>query len=87
MSPAFARLLAIPFALPAFGLGALEKLWEGPLPVLSANPCRSWHVAPRFIVAAIRHYAEDPTCREEIGTEAEHERPRDALRRQAQPIS
>jgi len=38
MSPAFARLLAIPFALPAFGLGALEKLWEGPLPVLSATP-------------------------------------------------
>jgi hypothetical protein len=45
------------------------------------------HVDARFLLDAIRHYAEDPTHRGAIGTEAEHERLRDVLRRQAQPIS
>jgi hypothetical protein len=70
------------------GLRATQTL--GPLGDFGTSivlPTGLLHVEPRFIVAAIRHYAEDPTHRGEIGTEAEHDRMRDALRRQPQPIS
>jgi hypothetical protein len=71
-------------------VGLLARQTLGPLGGFGTSielPTGMLHVEPRFLVAAIRHYAEDPTHRAAIGTEAEHERLRDALRRQAQPIS